>query len=199
MTKTIDYYLSLVSPYTYLGDACFSEIAERHGAVIRRKPMELGKIFPQTGGLPLPKRAPARQAYRLIEIDRWRKYRGLEMNLQPKYFPAQEWPAAGMVMAAEDQGLDSGALINGILTAVWAEERDIAELETLKAIAEERGLDGKALLKAAEDEDLKAAYNANTEAALAAGVFGAPSYVFNGELYWGQDRLDFLDRALGDG
>ena len=196
MSKTIDYYLSLVSPYTYLGDALVTEIAARHGAEIRRKPMELAKIFPETGGLPLPKRAPARQAYRLVELKRWRQQRGLPMNLQPKFFPAPEWPAAGMVIAAQDQGLDCGSLVNGILTAVWAEDRDIADTDTLEAIAGKCGLDGGALLDAAEDDAVKATYAANSDQALASGVFGAPSYVFANELYWGQDRLDFLERAL---
>ena len=197
MNKTIHYYLSLISPYTYLGDPFLTEIAQRHGASIRRKPVALSKIFPETGGLPLAKRAPARQAYRLTELDRWRKHRDMDLNLQPKYFPAAEWPAAGMVIAAENQGLNSGALVNGILTAIWAEDRDIADADTLLAITDERGLDGKALLKAAEDEGIKAAYDGNTEEALQAGVFGAPTYVFRDELFWGQDRLDFLDQALG--
>ena len=196
MSKTIDYYICLVSPYTYLGDALVTEIAARHGAAIRHKPMELAKIFPETGGLPLAKRAPARQAYRLVELKRWRQQRGLPVNLQPKFFPAPEWPAAGMVIAAQDQGLDCGSLVNGILTAIWAEDRDIADTDTLEAIAGKCGLDGAALLDAAEDDAVKATYGANTEQALASGVFGAPSYVFANELYWGQDRLDFLERAL---
>ncbi|NQU61966.1 MAG: 2-hydroxychromene-2-carboxylate isomerase [Rhodospirillales bacterium] len=198
MTKTIDYYFALISPFAYVGDAELTKMAERHGATIRRRPVELGKIFPETGGIPLPKRSPARQAYRLVELDRVSKFRGVEINLQPKFFPAAEWPAAGMVVAAEKQGLDSGALVNGILKACWTEERDIADVDTLKAIAEERGLDGQALLDAAKDEVIKAAYSANTEEALAAGVFGSPSYVYNDEVFWGQDRLEYLDRALGD-
>ena len=196
MSKTIDYYICLVSPYTYLGDALVTEIAARHGAVIRHKPMELAKIFPETGGLPLAKRAPARQAYRLVELKRWREHRGLPLNLRPKFFPAPEWPAAGMIIAAQDQELDCGPLVNGILTAVWAEDRDIADIDTLKAIAGQCGLDGGALLDAAEDDAVKATYAANSEQALAAGVFGAPSYVFTNELYWGQDRLAFLEGAL---
>ena len=196
MSKTIDYYICLVSPYTYLGDALVTEIAARHGAAIRHKPMELAKIFPETGGLPLAKRAPARQAYRLVELKRWRKHRGLPLNLRPKFFPAPEWPAAGMIIAAQDQELDCGPLVNGILTAVWAEDRDIADIDTLKAIAGKCGLDGGALLDAAEDDAVKATYAANSEQALAAGVFGAPSYVFTNELYWGQDRLAFLEDAL---
>ena len=196
MSKTIDYYICLVSPYTYLGDALVTEIAARHGAAIRHKSMELAKIFPETGGLPLAKRPPARQAYRLDDLQRWRKHRGLPLNLRPKFFPAPEWPAAGMIIAAHDQELDCGPLVNGILTAVWAEDRDIADIDTLKAIAGKCGLDGGALLDAAEDAAVKATYAANSEQALAAGVFGAPSYVFTNELYWGQDRLAFLEDAL---
>jgi len=197
MTRTIDYYFSLISPFAYLGDALLGEIAGRFGAHVRRKPVELGtKIFPETGGLPVAKRAPARQAYRLVELERWRAYRGLPLNLHPKFFPAAEWPAAGMVIAAEEQGLDSAALVNGILTAIWAEDRDIADPATLSAVADERGLDGAQLLRAGGDTAVKEAYAANTEEALLAGVFGSPSYVLNGELFWGQDRLDFLERAL---
>ena len=196
MSKIIDYYLSPVSPYTYMGGPRLTEMADRHGARIVYKPMELAKIFPASGGVPLAKRAPQRQAYRLVELERWRDHLGMPLNLKPKFFPAAEWPAAGMVIAAQDQGLDCAALTNAILGAVWVEERNIADAGTLRDIARENGLDGEALLAAADTDPVKETYAANTEAALAAGVFGAPSYVFGGILYWGQDRLDFLERAL---
>ncbi len=196
MSKIIDYYLSPVSPYTYMGGPRLAEMADHHGARIVYKPMELAKIFPASGGLPLAKRAPQRQAYRLVELERWRDHLGMELNLKPKFFPAAEWPAAGMMIAAQDQGLDCGVLTNAILGAVWAEERDIADADTLRDIARQNGLDGDALLAAADTDSVKEIYALNTESALAAGVFGAPSYVFNGILYWGQDRLEFLERAL---
>ena len=196
MSKIIDYYLSLVSPYTYMGGPRLTEMADRHGARIVFKPMELAKIFPASGGLPLAKRAPQRQAYRLVELQRWRDYLGMPLNLKPKFFPAAEWPAAGMLIAAQDQGLDCGALANAILGAVWVEERNIADADTLRDIARQTGLDGDALLAAADTDPVKETYAANTEAALTAGVFGAPTYIFDGILYWGQDRLDFLERAL---
>lgn len=196
MAKTIDYYYSLISPWTYLGGARLEEIAARHGAAIAHKPMKLGEVFPATGGLPLPKRAPARQSYRMMELKRWREYLGMPLNLNPAHFPVPEWPAAGMVIAAKSADGDCGALSRALLRAVWSEERDISDRSTLAAIAGECGMDGEALLAAADHGDAAAEYQANTEEAIARGVFGAPTYALGEELFWGQDRLDFLARAL---
>lgn len=196
MTKTIEYYYALVSPWTYLGGPRFDEIARRHGATVAYKPVSLGEIFPQSGGLPLGKRAPQRQAYRLVELDRWSRFLDMPLTPKPAFFPAAEWPAAGMVIAAQRQGLDCGHLTNAILRAVWAEERNIADVPTLRAIAGENDMDADTLLAAADTEGVKADYAANTKEAMDRGVFGAPSYIYCDELFWGQDRLDFLDRAL---
>lgn len=180
-----------------MGGPRLTQMAQRHGADIDYKPVELAKIFPATGGLPLAKRAPQRQAYRMAELERWRDFLGMPLTLKPKFFPAAEWPAAGMVIAARQEGQDCGALSNALLKAVWAEEQDITERDTLLHIARETGLDGEALLSAAETDPIKAEYAANTDEAIAAGVFGSPSYVFKGEVFWGQDRLELLDHALG--
>ena len=197
MVRTIDYYICLISPYTYLGDAHLRDIAEKHGAAINYTPVNLGGIFPETGGLPLAKRAPARQAYRMQELRRWSAFRNIELNLTPKHFPTNEWPAAGVVIAAKQKDLDCGPLVNAFLTAVWAKELDISDSDTIITLANDQGFNGKALLEQAEDPTIRQTWDANTAEALAAGVFGAPTYIFDGEIYWGQDRLDFLDRALG--
>jgi len=197
MVKIIDYYICLISPYTYMGDARLHEIATNHGADINYCPVNLGGVFPETGGLPLAKRAPARQAYRMQELKRWRAFLNIELNTTPKHFPTNEWPAAGVVIAAQQNGMDCGPLVSTFLTAVWAKELDIGDQNTIVALADEQGFDGKALLKQAEDPAIRQVWDDNTAKALDAGVFGAPSYIFDGELYWGQDRLDFLDRALG--
>jgi 2-hydroxychromene-2-carboxylate isomerase len=197
MPQRIDYYLCLVSPWTYIGDARLTEIAQQHDAVINYKPMNLGRVFPETGGLPLGKRAPARKAYRMQELIRWRDHLNLPITLEPAFFPANEWPAAGMVIAAIRQGLNCGPLVNGFLTAVWAEERNIADRDTMLAVANERGFDGPALLEMAEsDASIKDTWDQNSDEALAAGVFGAPAYVIGENLYWGQDRLEFVGREL---
>lgn len=198
MTRTITYYYALNSPWTYLGGLRLAEMARRHGAAIDHKPVSLQEVFPVSGGLPLGKRAPQRQAYRLVELARWRDFVGMPLNLKPQYFPAAEWPAAGMVIAAKQGDHDCGTLTNAILKAVWAEERNIADTGTLRTIAGENGMDGDALLEAAESEAVEAEYKANTAEAIERGVFGAPTYVFDDQMFWGQDRLDFLDRALAE-
>ncbi len=195
----IDYYLSLNSPYSYMGGPQLAALAEKHNAKVRVKPIDLSQIFPKTGGLPVTKRSPERQAYRLVELERWRKYLEMPLNLHPSFFPAAEGLAAGMVLAADnasDGGDSALRLANAIGRAVWAEERDIADSQTLIAVAEEIGLDGVSLREAAKETAIEKQYQSLTEEALAAGIFGVPTYKFNGELFWGQDRIAFLDRAL---
>ncbi len=196
MTKTVDYYLSLISPWTYLGGPRLDRVVAAAGATVNFKPINLAKVFPATGGLPLAKRAPERQAYRLVELARWRDRLDMPLNLEPKHFPAPEALAASMVVAARRAGADVGRLTNAVLRAVWAEERDIADAETLRAIARENGMDGDALLADAETQAVADAYAADTSEAIGRGVFGVPTYIYGGELFWGQDRLDFLERAL---
>ena len=197
MPKQIDYYMSLISPWTYLGDDRLTKLAGEKNAVINIKPINLGLIFPETGGLPLSKRAPTRKAYRMQELRRWQKFLKLPINFKPAFFPANEWPAAGMVISAKKQGLNGGALLNGFLTAVWAEDRNIADRETILAVASEQSLDGLALLNETENSpEIEAIWKTNSKEALAIGVFGAPTYVIDSQLFWGQDRLEFVERAL---
>jgi 2-hydroxychromene-2-carboxylate isomerase len=195
MAKTVDYYLSLISPWAYLGGPRLAEIAARHDAAVNVRPVDLGTIFPQSGGLPLPKRAPQRQAYRMAELKRWREHLAMPLTLEPKFFPAAEAAAAHLVYGAEAAGGDPQRLAQAILAAVWAEERDIADLDTLKAILEETGHDAGLIAKA-EDPAMVERRAAATAEALERGVFGSPTYLVDGEVFWGQDRLDFVDRAL---
>ena len=198
MGKTADYYFSPISPWTYLGHARFAAMAQRHGAAVRVKPADFGKIFPVSGGLPLPKRAPQRQAYRLVELKRFSEYLKLPLNLQPKFFPAPGDLAAQFIVAAGRAGGGDAAmrLAGAIQRACWAEERNIADAATLAAICSEQGMDAAKLAAAAQSDEAKAEYAANTQEAIERGVFGAPSYVIDGEIFWGQDRLDFVERAL---
>ena len=198
MHKRIDYYFSLISPWTYLGAGRLERIAAGHGASIHPMPVDFGRIFPATGGLPLAKRAPERQRYRMMELIRWRDFLGVSLNLEPKYFPAAERLAALATVAARQAHGDEAALklAHAVLAAVWTEERNIAEAGTLEQVIDRIGLNGAALLRAAAGPDVAAAYDADLEAALRRGVFGAPTYVYRDELFWGQDRLEFLDRAL---
>ena len=202
MAKTVDYYLSLVSPWTYLGSKRLKQIVDAKGATLRVKPVSLAMIFPESGGLPLPKRAPQRQAYRLVELERWSKFLNEPIAIHPAHFPADERLAAYCVIATADASEGGEAseacyqLSHAILRAVWAEERNIADEDTLAAILGDCGLDASAILTAAKQPEMEERYKALSKEALEAGVFGSPSYVVEGEIFWGQDRLDFLERAL---
>jgi len=198
MSRQIDYFLTPVSPYVYMGHPRFADIAQKHGAQVNLKPCDLGKVFSVSGGLPLAQRPPQRQAYRLVELKRWSEFLGMPLNLHPTFFPVSGDAASKLIVATQLAHGTARAmdLTGAIGRAVWAEQRNIADADTLARIATESGLDGTALLKASEAQAVQAAYAANTQEAISAGVFGAPWFVFDGEPYWGQDRLDFLDRAL---
>jgi len=198
MPVTIDYYVSLNSPWTYLGSAPFAEIARRHGATVNIKPAKFGPIFEQTGGLPLPKRSPQRQAYRLMDLKRWCEVRERPLNLEPKYFPCDDSAATRLVIAAKLQGKDAHRLSLELGRALWEREETLADPATLASAAARAGLDAAALRAGSpSDAELDALLEQYTQEAVKAGVFGAPSYVLpSGEIFWGQDRLELLDRAL---
>lgn len=198
MPVTIDYYLSLNSPWTYLGSARFAEIAKRNGATVNVKPCKFGPIFEQTGGLPLPKRSPQRRAYRMMELKRWREALGIPIHLEPKHFPCDDAAAVRLVIAAKLQGKDAHRLSLELGRAVWEREESLTDADAVAAAARRAGLDAAELRAGSpSDAELDKVHEQYTQEALAAGVFGAPSYVLpSGEVFWGQDRLDLLERAL---
>ena len=191
--KTIDYYFTVPSPWSYLGHSRFMKLAIDNGLEVRFHPVDFGVVFAGSGGLPLPKRAPQRQRYRLFELQRWRDRLGVPLTLDPKHFPTDAAPSARALLAASEMGLDVGAFAGALMRACWVEDRDVADPATLNAVAEALGADGDALLAKAETPEIQAQAKAETEAALKAEVFGAPSWIYRGELFWGQDRLDFLE------
>ena len=198
MAKHVDYYVSLNSPWTYLGSKRFEAIAQKHGADITIWPVDFGSVFSVSGGLPLPKRAPQRQAYRMMELKRWRDHLGVKLTLEPKFFPADEVPAAKCVIALREQGRMSDAikLAHAVLAALWAEEKNTGDPETLRAIIAGCGIDADALMMTSQAQEIAGKREAYTKHAIAQNVFGAPSFVIDGEIFWGQDRLDFVDAKL---
>jgi 2-hydroxychromene-2-carboxylate isomerase len=196
---TIDYYITLNSPWTYMGAARFAEIVQRHGATVNVKPTKFAEVFAKTGGLPLAKRSPERQAYRMMEMKRWRDHLKMPINVTPKFFPADESAGVRLVIAAGKQGKDALRLATEISRSQWEREEDMSQTAVLEAAARRAGLDAAALrADGPDDAALDAIWDANTAEALSRGVFGAPSYVLQtGEILWGQDRIEFLDRALG--
>jgi carboxymethylenebutenolidase len=198
MPHTVEYYFAPQSPWAYLGHQRLRDVAQAAGATVRVRPVDLGgKVFPISGGLPLGQRAPQRQAYRLVELKRFSEYLQAPLNLQPRYFPVGGDDASRLIIAVDlMQGARAALDITGaILAAVWSQERNIADPAVLAELLHEQGLSQQAMDKS-NSQAVQECYERYTQEAIAAGVFGAPSYVVDGEIFWGQDRLDFLERRL---
>ena len=197
MRHTVDYYFAPNSPWTYLGHERLAKMVAARGATVRVLPVDLGDVFSISGGLPLPKRAPQRQAYRLLELKRFGEALAVPLNVQPQYFPVAADDAARLIIAVEmAKGSNAAMALTGAIgAAVWVQERNIADAAVLGELLVECGLDA-GLLQRSSEADVQTRYEHNTQAAKDAGVFGAPSYVVDGELFWGQDRLDFVKRRL---
>jgi 2-hydroxychromene-2-carboxylate isomerase len=201
LSTTVDYYFTPQSPWTYLGHERFAQIARAADATVRVLPVDLGgKVFPVSGGLPVGQRAPQRQAYRLLELQRYSDHLRAPINVKPKYFPVSGDESARLIIAVDlHDGSDAAMKISGaVFSAVWVRERSIADEKVLAELLAECGLDA-ARLEQSHSQAVHERYEANTQQAIAAGVFGAPSYVVDGEIFWGQDRLDFVERRLALG
>ena len=198
MSHSVDYYFAPQSPWAYLGHQRFQQILNQAGASVRVMPIDLGgKVFPISGGLPLGQRAPQRQAYRLTELSRFSKWLGAPLHLKPTYFPVSGDDAAKLIIAVDmAAGPQAAMAISGaILAAVWSQQRNIADEKTLAELLKEQNLPASCL-EQAHSQAAQVRYESYTQMAIDAGVFGAPSYVVNGEIFWGQDRLDFVERAI---
>lgn len=198
MNKLCDYYFAPQSPFAYLGHARLVALAKQYGVQVDVRPCDLGKVFSVSGGLPLVQRAPQRQAYRLLELQRWSDSLGLKLNPQPKFFPVSGDAAAKLIVATKlAHGNDAALVLSGaIMQALWADEKNIADEDTLAALATACGHDGRELLKSSDTASVQSEYDRFTAEAIGANVFGSPWYVVDGEGFWGQDRLDFVERAF---
>ena len=198
MGRSVDYFFAPQSPWTYLGHERFVRLVREQGAQVRVRPVDLGRVFAVSGGLPLSQRPVQRQAYRLVELARFARHLSLPLHPQPKFFPVAGDPGAKLIIAAlHAGGTDKALALAGALgSAVWAEEKNVADADTLIATANSIGLDGAALLQATDSDAVNADYARNTEEAIEAKVFGVPWYRVDGEGFWGQDRLDFVERLL---
>ena len=197
MGRSVDYFFAPQSPWTYLGHERFVRLARQHNAQVRVRPVDLGRVFAVSGGLPLSQRPAQRQAYRLVELARFARHLELPLHPQPQFFPVAGDAAARLIVAVDQAlGADAALRISGaVFAAVWAQQRNIADAAVLAELLVEQGLPASCA-SAALTPEVQQRYEAHTQAAIDAGVFGAPSYVIDGEIFWGQDRLDFVARAL---
>ena len=199
--RIVEYYFALASPWSYLGNDRLREVAAARDASIDPVIVDYDRMFAAAGTIPLPERPPLRKAYRLVELRRWSAWRGVPLVPEPRHYRGEveepdERLAALMVTAAKASGEDSLALAHAIGRALWAEERFPFVRAELLSNAAANGLDGPALLAAAEEPDTARRYESQTDRAIARGVFGMPFYIFRDEPFWGQDRLEMLEAAL---
>jgi 2-hydroxychromene-2-carboxylate isomerase len=196
MTKIVECFYVLSSPWAYFGGPRLQDIVRRNRTRLVLRPYEWLVVTEATGGISLRTRPQPRQDYHALELARWRDHLGMPLNLKPRYYPTDNRAAARMVIASQARDLDAMLLSHALLHALWVEERDIRDAAVREAVAVENGFDGPALRAAEDAPETLAAFAKNTSDAIARGVFGSPTYVFRDEKFWGQDRLDFLERAL---
>lgn len=199
MAKSVEYYYSFQSPWAYIGHKPFFDLVTAHGLSVDYKPVFLGELFSETGGLPLAKRHPLRQRYRMVELQRWREKRGLNFNLQPKYWPFNARLADGVAIAIAASGGNPEPFMRSVFEGIWQHELNLADPDTVMALADRSGLPGTTLIEQSKSVEVEDIYEQNRQDAIAHGVFGSPAYVLNGEVFWGQDRIDLLADALASG
>ena len=196
MRTTIDYYFTVTSPWSYLGDIRVREIAARCNVTLQHRPVNAGEIFSKTGGLPLKDRSAERQAYRLRELARWRERLNIKLNLEPTFFPASSELADKVIIVTRESGINPGPLTNAFMRTVWVDNENIADPEVIKDVLDAEELDTVTLMASAQEEKTVHMLATHTEEAISRGVFGLPSYVTAHDLFWGQDRLEFLESSL---
>jgi 2-hydroxychromene-2-carboxylate isomerase len=199
MPRQIDYYFSLNSPWAYIGHALFRNVVSTYNCSVNHRPVVLTELFSETGGLPLIKRHPVRQRYRMMELQRWRDKRGLNFHLRPAHLPFNARLADGVVIAASEAGYDPDPFLRRAFAGTFEQQLDLADPATLVRLADQSGFPGARLVERAASDEIGAVYEQNRQDAIAADVFGSPVYVLDGEVFWGQDRIELLADALKSG
>ncbi|UUP18058.1 2-hydroxychromene-2-carboxylate isomerase [Nitratireductor thuwali] len=199
MSASIDYYLTSASPFVYLGHQPLRAVAQKHDATLNVKPVNLMRVWDVSGAVPPAKRPPVRQRLRLVELQRIADYRGMPINPRPKHWPVDPALADHTIIALVEAGHDPLSYMERVFAALWANEEDIADEEVLTKYLEAEGFDARAILARAHEPNAAQIRERNTNEAIEADVVGVPAYVLNGEAFWGQDRVEYLDHALATG
>ena len=196
MNKFIDYYYAPISGYAYLGEQKLVAIAKQADASIRFKPVDIAQVFARSDTTAPFKQSEARLNYRFRDMQRIAEKAGLAINPKPKHWPVPVDLAATTIYAAIDLGHNAHLVSFSLLSAVYAQERNIADEQTIHKLLTELGLDAAKILQHRNSDSISQQYTEATAAAIQLGIFGSPSYVAGEELFFGQDRLDMLAEFL---
>ena len=194
--RTIDFYFSFISLYTYIGYEAFQALVEKYELEVNYKPIDLHAIFAAGGGLPVTKRPPQRQAYRFVEMQRWALTRNIPLVLKPKHHPSNPEIGHRMLLAAMAQGQDIREFVHNALKILWVDDQNIEDPEIIVAAANRAGLNGAALLEQSKAADIQTKVDALTQEAVTRQVFGTPFFFYKDEPFWGQDRLEMLEDLI---
>jgi 2-hydroxychromene-2-carboxylate isomerase len=197
--KSIDFYFSFVSLYTYIGYEAFQDLVKRLDLKVNYKPIDLHAIFTASGGLPVSKRPPQRQSYRLVEMQRWAITRNIPLVLKPKYHPCSAEIGHRMLLAAIANQEDVKDFVGNALQVLWVDDLNLADPEVMIAVANRSGLDGRSLYEQSRSEIVTEKINALTQEGLQRQIFGTPFFFYENEPFWGQDRLEMLEDLIVSG
>ena len=191
--KQVEFFYDYASTYSYLAHLAIEELAVKREAELVFKPMVLGFVFKASGNS-MPAAIPAKAAYMVHDVRRWVRHYGLPFHM-PSIFPVNTIRALRTAVAALEDGVFP-AYHHAVMRAYWANDQDIGDVEVLASIATSAGLDGPRLVARSDEPGVKERLKANTDEAIARGVFGAPTFFVGDEMFWGNDRLHFVDEAL---
>jgi len=197
--RKIDFYFSFVSLYTYIGYEAFQDLVNRYNLEVSYKPIDLHAVFSAGGGLPVSKRPPQRQAYRFVEMQRWRLDRNIPLVLKPKHHPSDPVIGHRMLLAAIKEGSDVRQFIGNALKILWVDDLDIKDPKVMVRVANQSGLNGEELLEKSKDPVIQMDIDNLTQEAVSRQVFGTPFFFYRDEPFWGQDRLDMLEDMIRSG
>jgi len=193
----VEYFMSHGSPWTFLGHKRLGEIIKKYKVKLNMLPVNYGEIFPISGGLPVSKRPIQRQKIRLQELKRWSKFLDINLIPQPTSFPSKSMLPSLLIIASQIMKTNKDfELAHNIMNALWVEDLDIDDENVLLSILNKMDFSSEEILSLAKSEECSNTMQIFTKIAIEKNVFGAPTFIIDDQVYWGQDRLNFVDRHL---
>ena len=196
MTNIIDYYFATPSPWAYFATPRIKKIEEKYNLKINWKPCNLAEIFSINGTAAVKDRPQPVQINRINELKRWSQYLNIPNSIHPKYFPVDPTISHKIIIIAQNKNIDPFNITFAFMKSVWAEEKDISDEETIKNICKQNNMPSDLIIEEANSEEINNQYKKNTKEALKKNVWGSPTFIYNNELFWGQDRIEFLEREI---